>query len=634
MTDRLPSKWLITVAIAGLGSAHATDGSNVDALKTMSLDELTNIEVTSVSKRPQKLSETATAISVITNTDIHRSGATNLPEALRLAGALELAQINAAQWAISTRGFNAPLSNKMLVLVDGRTIYSPLFSGVFWEAQDVMLPDVERIEVISGPGATVWGANAVNGVINVSSKAARDTLGLYTEGGVGTTVSSFGAVRYGGEIGADTQFRVYGQYKDRDSAIFVNGTNPGNALRYAQGGFRLDSTLSGADELTVQGDVYDSTITLAGPDELATRGENILGRWTHRSAAESEFKVQLFVDRVRRGAPGAYDDTLITYDLDFQHQLPAGSRNNIVWGAGYRLVDDDFQSGSIGLVNEKVSLETINAFIQDEIALVPDKWHLTLGTKLEDNDYTGFVVQPAVRLAWKLREKQMLWSAVSYALRTPARIDRDYAIPPIIFGSPDLDSEQLIAYELGYRVQPHAQLTLSAAGYYHDYDDIRSVEPVSPPAPIPVEFLNGQEGESYGVELSAEYRVTDYWRLRADVSELRINIRPKPGSLDQSFGRAEAADSKHHVLVRSSLDFARDWQFDATLRYVGEVENPDVATPEYTELDLRLAWLATEKLEFAIVGQNLLHDQHGELGVEAARQEMERSGYAKVSWSF
>jgi len=633
MTARLNTAFLI-LAGAGLGVARAADGGSVEALKTMSLDELSNLEVTSVSKRPQKLSETATAIAVITNSDIHRSGATSLPEALRLAGALELAQINAAQWAISTRGFNAPLSNKMLVLVDGRTIYSPLFSGVFWEAQDVMLPDVDRIEVISGPGATVWGANAVNGVINISSKPARDTLGLYTEAAAGTTVSSFGAIRYGGEISPDTQYRVYGQYKDRDSAIMVNGDNPGNALRYAQGGFRVDSALTGNDALTVQGDVYDSTITIAGPDELVTRGQNLLGRWTHRSAADSEFKLQLFVDRAQRGAPGAFDDTLVTYDLDFQHELPAGSRHNIVWGAGYRLVDDDFQSGAIGLVNEQVKLETFNAFIQDEIALVPDRWHLTLGTKLEDNDYTGFVAQPAVRLAWKLRDKQMLWSALSYAVRTPARIDRDYFLPPLILGSPDLQSEELIAYELGYRVQPHPRVSLSVAGYYHDYDDIRSIEPVNPPAPMPVEFLNGQQGESYGVELSLDYRVTDTWRLRADVSELRVNIRPKPGSLDQSFGSQEAADSRHHVLLVSQLDLPRNLQLDATARYVSRVENPEVAVDGYTELDLRFAWLATDDLEFSIVGQNLVHDQHGELGADFQRQEFERSGYAKVSWRF
>jgi len=625
---------MIAFAVASLGSARAAESPDVAALKSMSLDELTNIEVTSVSRRPQKIGDTASAITVITNSDVHRSGATTLPEALRLAGNLELTQVNAAQWAISARGFNAPLANKLLVLIDGRSVYSPLFAGVFWEAQDVLLEDLERVEVISGPGATVWGANAVNGVINITTKSARDTQGLYTEAQSGTTLQPSGAVRYGAELSPDTHFRVYGKYLGRDSAVFHNGQDAGNDARHAQGGFRLDSQISGDDLLTVQGDVYENTITLVGPEALESRGANVLGRWSHRGAGGSEFKLQLYADRTERDANESYDETLSTYDLDFQHQLPVGARHNVVWGAGYRQVRDDFNSGTIGLLHERVTLETISAFVQDEIALIPDQLHFTLGTKIEDNDYTGTQLQPSVRLAWQLHDKQTLWSAVSRALRTPARLDRDYYIPPVTFGSPDLQSEKLIAYELGYRVQPSERLSFSVAGYFNDYDDIRSIEPVNSPAPIPLEFRNGQEGESYGVELSAEYRVTDTWRLRADVSELRIDIDPQPGSLDNSHGASEASDSEHHLLLRSLLDLPRDLQFDAVFRYVSRVENPAVATPGYSELDLRLGWLATENLELSIVGQNLLHDQHGELGVEAARSEMERSAYAKISWRY
>ena len=633
----LQRKWSLLIAFtaAGFSAAHAADdGRNIDSLKTLSLDELTNIEVTSVSKRPQKLSDTAAAITVVTNSDIHRSGATTIPEALRLAGNLELTQVNAAQWAISARGFNAPLSNKLLVLIDGRSVYSPLFSGVFWESQDVLLEDLERIEVISGPGATVWGANAVNGVINITTKAARDTQGLYVEAGSGTTLQPFGAVRYGAELSPDTHFRVYGKFLGRDSALLHNGQDPGVDVSQGQGGFRLDSQISSDDLLTIQGDLYTNTITLPGPDTIESRGANVLGRWSHRAASGSEFKLQLYADRANRDSNVNYEQTLNTYDLDFQHQLPVGTRHNVVWGAGYRQVRDDFHSGTIGLLRERVTLETLSAFVQDEIALVPDQVHLTLGTKIEDNDYTGVELQPSVRVAWKLRDKQTLWSAVSRALRTPARLDRDYYIPPVVLGSPDLHSEKLIAYELGYRVQPNERLSLSVAGYLNDYDDLRSVEPANPPAPLPLEFLNGQQGESYGVEISAEYRVTDAWRLRADVSELRLDIDPKPGSLDNTHGAAEAADSKHHVLLRSSLDLPRDLQFDAVFRYVSRVANPGVATPAYSELDLRLGWLATESLELSVVGQNLLHDQHGELGVEAAREEMERSVYAKVSWRY
>jgi len=626
---------LAVVAAAGLGApADAADRADVDALKNMSLDELTNIEVTSVSKRPQKLSDTASAITVITNSDVHRSGATTLPEALRLAGNLELTQVNAAQWAISARGFNAPLSNKLLVLIDGRSVYSPLFSGVFWESQDLLLEDLDRIEVISGPGATVWGANAVNGVINVTSKAARDTQGWYTEAEGGTTLQPSAAVRYGGEISPDTHYRVYGKFMGHDSAVFHDGQDAGNDVRQTQGGFRLDSQRSSDDLLTLQGDVYTNTITLVGPESVESGGANVLGRWSHRGADGSEFKLQLYADRADRDSNVNYDETLTTYDLDFQHQLPAGIRNNLVWGAGYRQVRDVFHSGAIGLLHERATLDTFSAFVQDEIALMPDRLHLTVGTKIEDNDYTGVEIQPSVRLAWKLRDKQMLWSAVSRALRTPARLDREYYVPPVILGSPNLDSETLIAYELGYRVQPTERFSLSVAGYYHDYDDIRSVEPANPPAPLPLAFLNGQEGETHGVEISAEYRVTEAWRLRADISELRIDINPKPGSLDNTHGGAEAADSKHHALLRSSLDLPRDLQFDAVLRYVSRVENPLVATPGYAELDLRFAWLAAKRLELSVVGQSLLHDHHGELGVAAARSEMERGVYGKVSWRY
>ena len=624
---------------ASLGAARTavaanTGGSSIGVLKTLSMEELMDIEVTSVSKRPEKLGETASAIAVVTQDDIRRSGATSVPEALRLAGNLEVVQINAAQWAISARGFNAPLSNKLLVLIDGRTVYSPLFSGVFWEVQDVLLEDIERVEVISGPGAMVWGANAVNGVINIMTKSAKDTPGLFVEAGGGTALREFGSVRYGGAISPNTYFRVYGKYANRESTVSATGQDPGNDWDQGQGGFRLDTQTPGGDMLTLQGDIYDNTVKLAGPQDLVTRGANVLGRWSRTLSADSNFKLQFYVDRVHRNSSTAFNDTLTTYDIDFQHQLPLGARHNLIWGAGYRVVRDDFRSGTLGLSPERVSLDTSSAFVQDEIAVLPDRLHLTVGTKIEHNDYVGLEYQPGARLAWKLRDKQMVWAAVSRALRTPARVDRNYYIPPVFFGSPDLQSEKLIAYELGYRVQPHERVSLSVAIYYNDYDDIRSVEPANPPAPLPLVFRNGQKGESYGAETSAEYRVTDTWRLRASISELHLYIRPKPGSLDTTYGAAEAADSKHHLLLRSSLDLPRDLQFDATFRYISRIENLFVAVPGYCELDLRLAWQATTNLEASIVGQNLLHDRHPELGVAANRQEIERSVYAKIAWRY
>ena len=604
------------------------------ALKKMSLDELMNLEITSVSKRPEKLGETAAAIEVLTNDDIHRSGATNLPEVLRLAVNLETVQINSAQWAISARGFNAPLSNKLLVLIDGRTVYTPLFSGVFWETQDLLLEDVNRIEVISGPGATLWGANAVNGVINVTTKDARDTQGVYIEAGAGSMLRKSGAVRYGGAISPETHFRVYGKYAERASTVTATGRNAGNNWDQSQSGFRLDSKTSTGDTLTLQGDLFQSTIQIAGPRDLITRGMNVLGRWSHPLASDSDLKLQLYVDRVHRDSTTAFNDTLTTYDVDFQHRVPFGKQNDIVWGTGVRFVEDDFKSGTIGLSPQHASLQTYSAFIQDEITLLPDALHLSIGTKVEHNDYTGTEYQPSGRLSWKIRENQTLWAAVSRAVRTPARVDRDYYIPPISFGSPYLQSEKLIAYEMGLRAQPHEQVSISIAGYYHDYDDIRSVEPVNPPAPTPLVIRNGQRGESYGVEINTDYRVTDRWRLRAGVSELHLHVRPQPGSLDSTYGAGEAADSQHHLLLRSSLDLTRDIEFDATFRHISSVDNPSVAVPGYGELDLRLAWQPTINTEIMIVGQNLLHDRHPEMGLATNRQEIERSFYGKILWRY
>jgi iron complex outermembrane receptor protein len=621
-----------SLALVASIPAEAAPVQPVDALKAMSIEELMNLEVTSVARRPQKLSETSASISVITANDIRRSGATSLPEALRLAGNLELAQINGPQWAISARGFNAPLSNKMLVMIDGRTVYSPLFSGVFWDIQDVVLEDVERIEVISGPGATLWGANAVNGVINITTKNSRDTQGVYAEAGGGDEVPAFGVLRYGGQISEDTRFRVYGEYGSRDSAVRSNGVDPGNDWKQVQGGFRADHESATHGSLTLQGDAYESTIRLAGPEDLVTRGANLLGRWSRNLSTGSDVRLQVYVDRVHRDSAASFDDTLETYDVDFQHHIVFSERQDVVWGAGYRLVSDDFQSGVVGLRPADVSLDTVSAFAQDEIALRPDILHLTLGAKLEDNDYTGFSIQPSLRVAWQVHESQLLWGAISRALRTPARIDRDYYVPPLTFGSPNLEAEELIAYELGYRVQPYERVSVSLTGYYDDYDDIRSIEPVNPPAPIPLVFGNGQKAEGYGFEGSVEYRATDSWRLRAEVSELRLFVRPKSGSLDTSHGNGEAADSKHHVLVRSSWDLPRGLELDATYRYVSRIENPAAAAPGYSELDLRMAWLATERLEFSIVGQNLLHDRHLELGPAVNGQEIQRGVYGKIAW--
>jgi iron complex outermembrane receptor protein len=458
------------------------------ALKKLSLEQLMAIEVSSVSRRPERLSDAASAIQVITREDIQRSGATRLPEALRLATNLEVDQLDASQWAISARGFNSPLANKLLVLIDGRTVYSPLFAGVFWDAQDVLLEDVEQIEVISGPGATLWGANAVNGVINITTKKAKDTQGLLVLGGGGTELHGFGGARYGGRIGSKARFRVYGKYSERDGTELPTGEDISNDWSFGQGGFRLDWDASTGDLITVQGDLYDGHTDQTPTTDAVARGANAVGRWSHKLSARSDLQLQLYVDRTHRDVPGSYDDVLDTYDVDFQYHIALGGRHDVVWGVGYRLVEDDFKSVAVAILPEQVSLETFSAFAQDEIAL-GNRLRLTLGTKLEHNDYTDFEFQPSVRLAWQVNDRQTLWAAVSRAVRTPSRLDRDLVILP----GPNFNSEVVRAYELGYRGQATERLSFSVSAFYNDYDDLRSVEPPIPPNLFPG-LGNGQEG--------------------------------------------------------------------------------------------------------------------------------------------
>lgn len=606
-------------------------------LKKLSVEELMNIEVTSVSKRPEKLSETASAIQVITQEDIRRSGATSIPEALRLASNLEVAQIDSRQWAISARGFNSMLSNKLLVLIDGRTVYTPLFAGVFWDVQDTLLEDINQIEVISGPGATLWGANAVNGVINVTTKAAKDTQGALLLGGGGTELRGFGGARYGGALTPNLYYRVYGKYFDRDSTMLPNGQDAEDDWLMGQGGFRVDWDASDDALFTLQGDLYEGRIAQPNRDDIVVSGGNVIGRWSHTFSVDSDLQLQGYYDRTHRRIPGSITENLDTYDIDFQHRFPLGERHNTVWGLGYRLIEDHVSNPTtLAFLPSRVSRQWFSAFVQDEIALMKNRLHLTLGTKLEHNDYTGFEFQPSVRIAWKLSQRQTAWAAISRAVRTPSRIDHDIFAPrnPPFFlaGGSDFDSEELLAYELGYRLQPHRQFSFSVATFYHAYDDLRSVEQVSPPAPVPLVIANGLKGESYGAELTADYRVTDWWRLRAGYTELQIDIRPKPGSTDASRGRNESHDPNHQLSLRSSLDLPGQVELDVAFRYVTHIANQRV--PTYEELEVRLAWEPIPGLAVSLVGQNLLHDRHVEFGDPATRREIERGMYGKVLWRF
>ncbi len=609
--------------LTGCSFAQTTDAAPpTTALKKLSLEELMDIEVTSVSKRPEKLSETASAIQVITQDDIRRSGATNLPEALRLAGNLNVAAQNSHDWNISARGFNTDLANKLLVLIDGRTVYTPLFSGVFWDVQDYLLEDVDRIEVISGPGGALWGANAVNGVINVTTKSSKDTQGLYLEAGGGTELRASTGVRYGGTIAPGVYFRVYGMYSDRAPGVMANGKESPNSWRMGRGGFRIDSESLPQNVLTLQGDFYSGSENLETGGASKVSGRNILGRWAHTVSADSDVSLQLYYDRTHVAMPkpaggsvpaGTLTDDLDTYDLDFQHHFRWGERHRLTWGLGYRFTHDLVGNApGVAFLPAQLDHNLFSGFAQDEILLRPDLF-LALGTKLEHNDYTGWEWEPSGRLRWNFTPTQMLWAAVSRAVRTPSRIDRDLVEPTflpapfpqsILSGGPDFASETVIAYE--------------SFGF-------------------PLVFHNNLEGETYGVELSATYQVLAGWRLHGSYNLLKEHLRIKPGQVDFSRALNETADPQQQFSFRSSMDLPRNVEVDAGLRWVDTLHNnngPNAGTvPSYFELDLRLGWHPTSRLELSVVGQNLLHDHHPEYGFPGpAREEIQRSVYGKITW--
>jgi len=603
------------------------------AIKELSLEELLDMEVTSVSKRPERLSNAAASIQVITAEDIRRSGARSVPEALRLAPNLEVARINAHDWAISARGFSARTANKLLVLIDGRTVYTPLFAGVFWEVQDVLLEDIERIEVISGPGATLWGANAVNGVINVVTKSAGSTQGTLISAGAGTELENFARIRHGGARGDDAHFRFYAKGFQRDSTELASAASARDEWHMGQAGFRADWSTAAYGLVTVQSDVYEGELGQLAQDDVSLSGGNILGRWSRQLAEGSELQIQMYYDYTYRRIPGSIGEVLHTYDVDVQHQLQAFSGHHIVWGLGYRVIDDAVRNApGIAFLPAKVSRQWFTGFIQDEMPVLDEKLYLTIGTKVEHNDYTGFEFQPSLRLAWLLNENHTLWSAISRAVRTPSRIDQDLFVPHAIAGGAGFESETLLSYELGYRVQAQRRFSLSAAAFYNDYDDLRSLERIDPGVPFPVSIGNGLEGESYGVELSADLSINRAWKVRAGYTGLRIDLRPKPASTDASGGSNESHDPEEFWSVRSVHDVGNDWHLDLLYRHVSRIANQDV--PAYGDLDARLAWQPAAHVEASLTAQNLLNHSHAEFGAPDTRRRIERGLYGEITLRF
>jgi iron complex outermembrane receptor protein len=651
----------------------ASAQNNQVDVTTMSVEDLMNMQVTSVSKRTQKVADAAAAVYVITQEDIRRSGATNIPEALRLAPGVQVARIDENKWAISARGFNGRFADKLLVLIDGRSVYTPLFSGVYWNVQDVMLEDVDRIEVIRGPGATLWGANAVNGVINIITKSARNTqAGLATMGG-GNELRGFSNLRYGGTVNQDAAYRAYAKYfnvgSSRDS-IGGNGTDNWDSLR---GGFRGDWNPSGPDQVTLQGDMYRShygeLLTIPSlnapysstfPNAGAISGGNILGRWAHDFGSSST-SLQVYFDNTNISENSLFADHQNIFDIDFQHSFHLTDSQAVIWGVGYRSIGDSNDSSfTVSLQPNHNQLNQFSGFGQDEISLFDRRVQLTLGTKLEHNDFTGLEVEPNARVLWNITPNQSVWTAVSRAVRTPALTERGLqlvsaVIPPggpgnptplaaeaNVYGSNQFQSEDLLAYEVGYRVQVANNVSADIATFYNNYTHLRSAEPGAPfvqtdPAPlhlvVPFVASNKMHGGTYGAELFTEYKVIPRWKLSGSYSYLQMDIRKDATSLDPTPDNPNMSSPRHQFYVRSSLDVFRKLEHDFTVRYVDEL--PGLSIPSYYSVDTHFSYALPHSYELSIGSQNLFNHQHLEFVpdfINVSPTEVKRSIYGSITW--
>lgn len=652
-------------------SAQATSQND---LSQVSLEDLMNIKVTSVSKTDQKMSQVAAAIFVITDEEIRRSDATNIPDLLRMVPGMDVSQINASTWAVSARGFDGQFSNKLLVLIDGRAVYTPLLGGVNWDTQNVPLEDIDRIEVIRGPGATVWGANAVNGVINIVTKKAADTKGSLVSGGGGTEGKAFGLVQYGGSLPKGTDYRISINYLNNGSLPAADeGSNKDN-WNLLHGSFRADTKVSSKDSLTVQGDMYTGQegatilhIFSIDPPIVGDRNENnqlgggnILGRWNHTFSSRSDTSFQFYYDSFDRSGPES-DESRRTLDFDFNHHFQLGSRQDIVWGFGYRRTwDTDFGTIDQSFIPNDTTLQLFTVFVQDTFTLRPDRLFLTAGTKVENNYFTGFDLDPSVRLAWTPSNTMTLWTAISRAARSPDRRDTDLVaaltafpdpngsntpVEVVLFGNPNFQNEHVLAYEAGFRTQPNTRLSVDVSSFFNRYDHLETLEsgarflqPIPAPARfvVPITFGNLMYGTTEGAEISTNFKLTDRWTLSPGYAFLEMHLHVQPTSQDStSVAEYQGSSPQHQVQLRSHVELPHGLLWDSSAYFVSALTAQGV--PSYTRIDTQLRWRFTEHGELSLVGQNLLSDTHLEsmdqLTVVNASL-MKRSAYAQFTYRF
>ena len=646
------------------------DGSLADA----SLEDLMNIEVTSVSKKAQRLSATAASVFVISSEDIRRSGITILPELLRLAPGVQVARLSSGSWAIGIRGFNDEYSNKLLVLVDGRSVYNEFYAGVFWDTLSVSTDDIERIEVIRGPGAAMWGTNAVNGVINIITKSSKTTQGGLVTGGGGSDSGTAETVRFGGEMGG-ADYRVGAQNMQVDPLPILNSIGPSRGWINRSGNFRGDWDISSSDSLVVSGDIYQSSLglvvpqaTIASPeapladDHVNTTGGNVVARWQHIFSEASSTEVRFSYDEMLRNDPQSVAH-IVTFDYGFQHHVRAGSRHDIIWGFNYR--DDNFRStptAALRLNPLNTSRDEAALFAQDEIALIPDKLHFIAGAQISHTENVGFSAQPTGRLLWTPTSLLSSWLAVSRAVRTPSLDDRglDLYEPPVsvpsgsplipslwavphVTGNPAEASETVLAYEAGQRVQPSSKISFDLSTFYNVYQHLSSTStgtPVlqfysgAPYLEIPLTFGNQRHGESYGLELASTWHATDRWKLSGGYSWLRVETDAYPGDINLDQLRTSSATPHHQWQVRSNFDLTRKIQLDGALYYTAAMLQTGI--PQHLRGDLHIGWRLAPKVELSIGVQDAFEARHLEYETTRFNQisEVPRNIYGRVTWRF
>ena len=635
----------------------------------LSIEELMDIKVTSVSKKSQNLSNSAAAVFVITNDDLKRSGMTTIPDALRMVPGVNVARIDSNKWAVSCRGFNGRFASKLLVLIDGRSIYSPSFSGVYWENNDVMMEDIDRIEVIRGPGATLWGANAVNGVINIITKNSKDTKGGILIAGTGNQEKVISGFRYGSSIGKDTNFRIYAKHSEKGEFKSVNGGDAGDYWRTVQSGFRMDSTPTTKDNFTFEGDIFHDNVhqdlylvkntpPFMGnfPVETLVSGGNMSTRWQHTLSLTSDMSLMIYYDTTRR-SKDFYDEKRDNINMEFQHHFAAGDNNDIIWGVRYRYTHGDFSGSSPAIVEPvKKHDDLYSIFLRDEISFLDKSVHLTVGSKFEHNDYTGFEAQPGARLMWKINSGNKIWAAVSRAVRTPAITETDATLPysafdssaaggipgiPLVvdfIGDKNFKSEKLTAYELGYRFIPAKSFSVDAAIFYNDYDNLRTAQ-VTAPHFTGISFVqdlifdNNLNGKTWGGELAAAFRMSKFFKCNLAYSFLKTDLN----------GKHAGGFPKHQVSIRGEFDLTKTIELNTWLRYVNEYSTTYISSSSvgyqidnYFTMDLQLRWKITPKIELSLAGQNLLEGHHVEFVQESFSKpvETEHSFYGKLTFNF